>query len=289
MVCILTLQMVVRLYSFFLLKIGGFRICRDVPAGVLYDLFVPEHDEEPWNLILHVTDYPYSTLPPYFGENTIKSYMFNSLKEASFVALGTAAKVNFMVSAAKDDMWQAVTNGALQMYRNILESIGFTRDMFIHNTRGGEEENEPEDSESSLSQHGTNGGRSKKHIPLRLYAKKSGEYLSSYADVLRVSTRVPAYKSTGEPTTLKDALIHRLDRWLDLTNADRNNAQHHVDKDEAEEQNAAVLTRIAKVIVGGLSFTSKDIMEGNRGTDICGLHREMHGPDYFLYVIVHIK
>lgn len=256
-------------------------LCRDVPVGVLYDLFVQDREDTPWRLVLHVTDYPSSILAPYFGENTVKSHMFNSLKEAAFVASGTASKVNFMVAGAKDDMWKAVIEPSLDVYKEILGSIG----LISGNCTDTSTPKNPDTINESEVNDDTEQGVS---IPVRIYARKGKEYLSSYADILRVSTRIPAFDSLGAPMTLREALVDRIGSWLGLFDGDSGSVGSKFTGNQRNERIDVVFCRIGSVIIQGLSFTKEKVLAGGKETELQMLHREMHGPDFFLYIVVHI-
>ena len=202
----------------------------DVPAGVLYDLLVPDHDELPWNLSLHFSAFPATTLPAYSGADALRGALLNSLKEAAVICLRTAQPVQEMVQGAKDDLWAAVTRPEVALHTQILNSVHLSAPLATA------------------------------PVPTRVFLRQSGHgrYLSSYQGILQTSRPVAA----GGAASLRTALAPLLRAWLP----------------GREEDPWEVVER---VWVGGV--------EPPLETPLVDLHRDLYGPDFFLYVVLHAK
>ena len=83
---------------------------------MLYDLLCPREGAAPWPLTIHFRAFPAAMLPPFGGEPALKASFLNSLKEAAFVARGSAMRVMEMSGGAQQDLWAAVLAGALGPY-----------------------------------------------------------------------------------------------------------------------------------------------------------------------------
>ena len=148
--------------------------------GVLYDLLVPQHDQEPWPLTLHVRNYPAPTLVPCDGEASLRGALLNSLKEAACVCTGSAHGVHTMSSGARDDLWAAVAGADVPLYRRVLGSLQLER---------GAREGGP-------------------WVPVRLFVRSDGGgYLSSYTGIRSTSRPLAALNPDRTPATLRGALL----------------------------------------------------------------------------------
>lgn len=227
---------------------------RDTPLGVLYDLLVPDHDEEPWELCLHFRDYPLETLPPYVNEASLQDSLRNSLKEASVITSGSATQVISMVSGAHEDLWKAVVRSDVATLKRIFNSI-----------------------QLNVSSH-EGASHNITQLPVRLYIRvltKSGsegaedkDYLSSYESIYRTSRPLPTHNpEDGSPHTLRSVLSPLL-------------VQHLARKDD-DTQGSCVWNHIRHLWVGGTRPPDDATLKN--------LFEEFHCADYFLYIVMHVQ
>jgi hypothetical protein len=228
-------------------------VYRNTPIGVLYDLLVPEHDQEPWELCLHFQDYPVDTLPPYVNETSLQDSLRNSLKEASVITTGSATQVISMVSGAHEDLWTAVLRSDVAALKRIFNSIQLN--------------GSPHDGD----------GHGMKHLPVRIYVRFSTrsslsdsvdkDYMSSYENIYRTSRPLLAHNpEDGTPHTLCSALSPLL-------------MQHFPPKEGITQ--SCVWQHVRQLWVGGIRPPDDAILEH--------LFKEFHGADYFLYIVVHVQ
>ena len=77
-----------------------------------------------WVLTAHFSNYPSASLAPYQVKESVRNAMFNSLKEAMYVRVGSANKVMNMVASAQDALWQSVQAASYHEYTKVVSSIG---------------------------------------------------------------------------------------------------------------------------------------------------------------------
>ena len=106
--------------------------------------------------------------------------MFNSLKEASFVRLGSAQRVMTMVPRAQEDLWSAVKSINPDSIDDILNSLRL------------------EDIPSSNDQA----------IPVRIWMKRVGGYVSGYDGVYQTSRSL----TNGE--RIRDMIMPIILSWM---------------------------------------------------------------------------
>ncbi len=253
-----------------------------MPTGVLYDLLVPNHGSHPWELTLHFTGFPTATLGDYTGEDSLKSTFRNSLKEASFIAKKSAQSVMDMVIPAREDHWRTLggngTSGGsgrnFSKYREIMQSI-------------------PLISPNSLDA-----------VPIRVYIRPcssstggGGSYLSSYESISHTSRPAAVVAADGQGTSLGAALTLIIKAWLIEHNAWKTDGavesaseeesrkvtavagEKSKDKEETEIEAAWSVVDVA--LSGGVELNSDLILRD--------LHRDLHSPDFFLYIVLHMK
>lgn len=100
-------------------------------------------------------------------------------------------------------------------------------------------------------------------LPVRVLIRPATA-LSSYEPVAETSRRVASTDADGEPTTLSNALAPIVSSWLAARGAE-------------SDPWAAV----SRVLIGGV--------EPPPDAPLAALHRDLHAPDYFLYVVLHMK
>lgn len=249
-----------------------FYLCinRNVPTGILYDLLVPNHGVHPWQLTLRYTGFPSATLGEYLGEASIKSTFRNSLKEASFIARKSAQPVLDMVLEAQNDHWKALGGGGnggstdYRKYREIMHSI-------------------PLISPNSLDA-----------VPIRVYLRpgNTGNYLSSYEMFSQSSRFAALLAPDGRPNTLGAALAPIIISWLIDHNAWKNDETLHREEEsgtgtataannEDENEVEAAWAQVDVALAGGIELQPNLILRD--------LHRDLHSPDFFLYIALHMR
>lgn len=246
---------------------------RNAPTGILYDLLVPNHGSHPWELTLHFSSgFPTATLGEYLGESSIRSTFRNALKEASFIARKSAQPVLDMVVEAQSDHWKALGGGNdgrtdYKKYREIMHSI-------------------PLISPNSLDA-----------VPIRVYLRpgNTGNYLSSYEVFSQSSRFAPILTSDGQPNTVGAALAPILITWLiehkawssivESVNSGEETGMvaattANNDKDKGEEIEAA-WAQVDVALSNGIELQPNLILRD--------LHRDLHSPDFFLYIVLHMR
>lgn len=226
--------------------------CRNIPAGVLYDLLAPQAG--PWSLTLHFRNFPSKILPLYSNEKTLEESYFNSLKEASYIVRHTAEPVIKMVTGARDDLWKSIMRSDKERYFEIMQSLRLTTPITQSTTTS----NEP----SSSS------------IPIRVFIRQGARssYITSYENIEYTSR--PAVTSSTVPAsgiTLLDALIPIIQGFFPSDGI----------KGNSDDQLRAWAGKIASVHVCGL--------EPPLSSSLRWLHENLHAPDYFLYIVVFLN
>lgn len=206
----------------------------------------------------------------YVGESSIRSTFRNSLKEASFIARKSAQPVLDMVMEAQNDHWKALGgNGSrtdYKRYRDIMHSI-------------------PLISPNSLDA-----------VPIRVYLRpgNTGKYLSSYEIFSQSSRFAPVLASDGRPNTLGAALAPIIISWLIEHDAWENGkglnrgeetgtvaaTAASDDEEEKEKELEAAWAQVDVALSGGIKLQPSFILRD--------LHRDLHSPDFFLYVVLHM-
>jgi autophagy-related protein 5 len=260
----------------------------------LYDLLVPNHGSHPWQLTLHFTGFPSSTLTEYTGEASLQNCLFHSLKEASFIARNTANPVMAMTVEAKNDLWKALggSNGSgsngrggainYSKYREIMHSI-------------------PLISPESLDA-----------VPIRVYLRpgsssgggRGSSYLSSYESISQTSRPAPISNPDGRPKTIGAALTPIIITWLKehnawkkeptLDTAQKESGNHSGEEStmkireaasaaEAEEDKEieAAWSQVDVALSGGIELHPNLILKN--------VHRDLHSPDFFLYIMLQMR
>ena len=262
----------------------------------MYDLLVPHRGltPPPWPLTLHFTNFPTSTLPSYTGDFPLRTSYINSLKEAAFISCGTATPVMNMVPQAREDLWQAVLEGNIKRYNQILHSVPLKTPegleaipvrVFLRNHSSGEE---------------SSGGL--------------GGYLSSYEGAIVQTSRPIAVNKveSGEPVRLGEALVPIISKWVmsqkvQLGKKGGKNEEKDVDdsisgsvvveesdvKEESMAWDAVGYTSKILSGFGGLTDAVDSVfiqgVEPSPDVILRDLHAALHCPDFFLYIVLHMK
>lgn len=191
--------------------------CRNLPAGVIYDLLVPGHDQVPWPLTLHFSSFPALPLTPYLSEQSLRDALQNALKEAAFVCSGTAQHVMGMVDGAQADLWQAVVNADRERHQDVLRSLQLVP------------------CRSAM-------------VPVRVLIRGGGggRYMSSYQGVFQTSRPLLASTAEGEAVTLQDAVAPVLLAWAAA------NKLMSAEGEEAAGSNALTRQLVERAWIGGI-------------------------------------
>ena len=120
-----------------------------------------------------------------------------------------------------------------------------------------------------------------------------GSYLSSYATIMTTSRPLPKSTLLTSPhgtnekdddsrrqqfVSLRVALVPIVKKWVDEQTAAAVAARDHEDDEEDVE---FVWSHVDTVVVGGVTPPQDALL--------LDLHRDLHAPDFFLYVVLHMK
>lgn len=243
---------------------------RNIPAGVLYDLFhqqpsTPTTNNNQyipssiWPLTLHFTGFPSTILTAYHGDPSLQSSLINSLKEASFIACGTAKPVMDIIPQARDDLWRSIVDADHAQYRMIMDSLPLRN--------------------SDI----------KSAVPVRVLCvlqSGRGGYVSSYESIAQTSRPVHLKTSTASRITLREAIEPIVEKWVSVTSTlhqhhDNDNDGGNMDKISSIGGTHVWNTLIRAVSVGGIMPPGDALL--------IDLHRDLHDPDFFLYIVVHLN
>ena len=271
-----------------------------MPLGPLYDLLAFHHGTRPapWQLTLHFTGFPSSTLPDYTGESSIQKSLFNSLKEASFIAQKTAHPVMHMVEEAQNDLWKTLggsggggggisgngsgntSNGTITINYNKYEDIMHSLRLISPNEL--------------------------EKVPIRVYIRPPSTgggsgYLSSYELISYTSRPAPVMNATdGQLMTLGAALAPIIIAclienrgWspkkeiLEKVSGKNRLVQEEdagtitAEEDEEQEKIQAAWAQVDVALSGGIELQPDLVLQD--------LHRDLHSPDFFLYIVLHMR
>lgn len=98
-----------------------------LPFGLLRDLLCgpSAHDDAldlPWALTVHFLDYPKDALIPCENEQIIESHFMHSLKQSTFLRMGSTKTVMALPEAQQNQIWTSITKST---QRNSLKIIKF--------------------------------------------------------------------------------------------------------------------------------------------------------------------
>lgn len=279
----------------------------------------------PWPLTIHFSRYPASVLPPWRvvstaagsgggekGKRTssasspsisspaLREAYFNSLKEASCAATGSAARVLAMPGAASERLWAAAESGDAEAATAVVSRT------FSAGSSGGGEEND---------EGGCPFPSSSAFVPLRLtvVAPASGESLRDpHCTFEVVSTSRPVAKSsrrgeeekedeeeteTAATTTLGQALLQALPKLLGGGGggADSGTPAWTFDPSSSGSGGGLLLRgKSAKVLVAGLEVGAAAKAGPDESSPLplllaaplAWVHARLAACDQFLYVVV---
>ena len=80
---------------------------RNLPTGVLYDLWGEEGEDLPWPITVHFTNFPAKMLRC-TNEETVRAHYMSNLKEANYLKHGDGAKVNTLSVESQTDLWDGL-------------------------------------------------------------------------------------------------------------------------------------------------------------------------------------
>ena len=160
----------------------------NLPIGILHDLCAPGGDSQiPWTLTVHYRPFDDSVDSVEDADGTMfsctsgdvaRAHFFNALKEAVFVATGSAGGVMGLSRRAHADIWRSVASGDRSLASSAEDELGVGRD----------------------------GCR---RVPLRLYVRKGGGAMKGWGEVRFVSapaSRTAVHDDDDAPATLANAL-----------------------------------------------------------------------------------
>lgn len=233
-----------------------------MPAGALFDLLVPKAGKKGqhlWELTAHFSKYPSNTLPMFQGSESLRSCLFNSMKESSFIRHNSAARVMNMVSGARETMWKSLQDVDWDTFQQASESLHQGDYSFR--------------SSADKNKEGT-------RIPVRLLfrdvsSKKA--FLSSYDNVYYSSRSFP-------DISVKNALLPIVKAWIDAE-SDNNRSRRKSDVKTEHEDNGITEEHLwgqLHVYVAGARLQQP----GDGLLLVHTLWNEFRSPDGFLYIIV---
>lgn len=186
--------------------------CRDVPAGVLHDLLkavVPPTDGKRqregrrtgdiWHLTARFSKFPSESLANFKGIDSIQKSLFNSLKEASFVRIGTTSRVMNMVGGTREELWKSVRAGDGITFGEICASLQLARIPSSSKARG------------------------KGLVPVRLFCRRmdSLKYVSSYESMYVTS------RGMEQDLNVLDAVRPLVVGWLESNGHSTSNVDNY--------------------------------------------------------------
>lgn len=261
---------------------NGIPLRWQTPLGVLYDLMTAK-DEKPWALTIHFRGYPSSDLLPWTGPESLRAAFINSLKEAAYIHAGSSAAVMGMASATQNDLWKSIEDSNFGQYYRISESMGMT---------SGKQE------------------KRRHSLPVRVFIR-NGQGSASKADSLQYTSRpLAAAREDLSQKSLGEALEDLLPEYFEVGSRDNSNigetasvsAAGAAASDERQTQ-ASTAGREDEgqqwLMVGrsgqqALQIDGKQVevwISGIRtrlDTPLAWLHIQLHHPDHFLYIVLHV-
>jgi hypothetical protein len=219
-----------------------------LPAGVLYDLLVPEHDALVLRLTLRARGAPPGgAAPPAEGPAPARDALLHALRAAAVLASGGARRVQEMLPAAKEELARAAEAADLAACLRVLRAVGLA----------------PPAAGAPLP------AGPPPRVPFKLLVRAdSGGRLESYEGVESATC------SAAGDATLFAALLPPLARALTYA------ARAGGAPGAAPVPPAAAAARLRRVWAAGAAPPM--------GVPLGALHALLHAPDGFLYLVCHL-
>lgn len=93
----------------------------NLPVGVLYDAFA--NSALPWSVTIHTQDFPTTTLLRCPDDNTVKSFFWNSLKQAQFLKYNEIESINNLSVLESNAMWENFVKNDRVKFYNIFQKV----------------------------------------------------------------------------------------------------------------------------------------------------------------------
>ncbi|KAH7487853.1 hypothetical protein KRP22_013449 [Phytophthora ramorum] len=98
-----------------------------LPFGLLRDLLCgPGHDGDadlPWHLTVHFLGFPSDVLLPCDNEQSVESHFMHSLKQATFLRVGSTKAVMALPEAQQTQIWTSLSQNDFESYREATRKL----------------------------------------------------------------------------------------------------------------------------------------------------------------------
>eukprot|EP01127_Copromyxa_protea_P003066 TRINITY_DN1293_c0_g1_i1.p1 TRINITY_DN1293_c0_g1~~TRINITY_DN1293_c0_g1_i1.p1 ORF type:complete len:264 (+),score=42.14 TRINITY_DN1293_c0_g1_i1:112-792(+) len=91
------------------------------PVGILYDVF--GHRALPWPITVHVQDFPAGVLLRCPDEVTLKSFYWNTLKQANFLKYNEVERINDLSVIESGQIWEGFLKYDRKKFHGVMQKI----------------------------------------------------------------------------------------------------------------------------------------------------------------------
>ncbi|CAH0478244.1 unnamed protein product [Peronospora belbahrii] len=105
-------------------EVKGIPLHWHLPFGLLRDLLCgPGTADLPWALTVHFLGFPSDILLPFENEKSVESHFMHSLKQATFLRMGSTKAVMGLPEAQQTNIWTSISQNDYESYREATHDL----------------------------------------------------------------------------------------------------------------------------------------------------------------------
>lgn len=94
-----------------------------MPLGVIYDLYYPQNNVQPWKITIRVRDFPSDKLIRCNTREAAEKLYLQSLKQALYVLQGNTRSFNALILEQQQLLWSAANSGNREEFESISNEL----------------------------------------------------------------------------------------------------------------------------------------------------------------------